>query len=474
MSETSKTQLLEEEVNRLRRRVAELESRDITEREQAEAELRESVELLRAVQKVNPDLQFVLDSDQTITSYHAQNEADLYESPRNFIGKTMQEVLPMEAGEQFGGAIETAVARHALVTIEYTLPMPDGERVFEARVRSLPDQRVVITVRDITERNQAEVVVSRQIERLRRLSELSMALAGDPIDVFQRVAAMIGQLLDVRVVCLSEVRGDELHFISVYVDGEVMTNAGHCLLSITPCATVEHSKDIRVYDRVAERFPEASFLKDHDAFAYCGFPSLDSEPHTFSETDKDLLRVLGQRIAMEFERREHLREHRHTEEALKKTHEDLAATTNALPDLMFDVDQEGRIHDYRAPNLDGLYAPPETFLGRRVSEVLPAAAAQTIMQAIVETAETGLHRGATYCLEMPDGFAWFELSVAAKRHKTPDARFIVLARDITERKQAEHEREQLIAELEVKNTELERFTYTVSHDLKSPLVLCHG
>lgn len=66
---------------------------------------------------------------------------------------------------------------------------------------------------------------------------------------------------------------------------------------------------------------------------------------------------------------------------------------------------------------------------------------------------------------------WVLLSVSLVRSdKEEPLYFVSQIQDITQRKAAVAKQEELLAELQAANAEMERFTYTVSHDLKSPLI----
>jgi diguanylate cyclase (GGDEF)-like protein/PAS domain S-box-containing protein len=118
----------------------------------------------------------------------------------------------------------------------------------------------------------------------------------------------------------------------------------------------------------------------------------------------------------------------------------LQGTLDALPDLLFEVDQEGRIANYHSHRSDLLAAPPEVFLGKRFADLLPPDATEACQRAIDEAARTGFSTGVTYRLQLPQGEHWFELS-ASHMHSDarPDQRFIMIARDVTGRKRAEED-----------------------------------
>jgi PAS domain S-box-containing protein/putative nucleotidyltransferase with HDIG domain len=123
---------------------------------------------------------------------------------------------------------------------------------------------------------------------------------------------------------------------------------------------------------------------------------------------------------------------------LKEAKEELESTLRAIPDLMFEVDPDGRIYGYHAPANELLYVPPEVLIGRKLTDVLPKEAGQVCRKALAIAAEKGWHRGATYALDLPRGKKWFELSIDVKsRVKDKVERLLIISRDITDRIVAE-------------------------------------
>ena len=132
--------------------------------------------------------------------------------------------------------------------------------------------------------------------------------------------------------------------------------------------------------------------------------------------------------------------HRTLEMKVRERTTNLLATLDAIPDLLFEVDLEGRYLSFHSPRKDLLMAPSQDLLGKRVSDVMPKAAADVVLLALQEANKAGRSGGTQIALPLPQGSCWFELSIARKAmFAGEEARFIVLSRDITERKLAEEQ-----------------------------------
>ncbi len=152
----------------------------VTEREllahlcDAKARPDQSCSTLDQIFQVLPDTYFRMDREGVILDYRARNNADLYISPEQFLGRRMQDVLPPEAGTRFSEKLALPQGSPELASFEYALPLADGLCYFEARVAALPDGsgEWMAIVRDISERNQLDAALRASESRLKEAQAL--------------------------------------------------------------------------------------------------------------------------------------------------------------------------------------------------------------------------------------------------------------------------------------------------------------
>lgn len=131
-----------------------------------EAQLLQTTNELQELFQAFPDIYFRLKSDGTILSCHTKEFSDLYLPPDKFLGKKLEEVVPFNIADKFQEAICQVLETDSPTAIEYSLWVSSGDKSFEARLQSTIENQIIVIVRDITERKQAEIELQNAKDKL--------------------------------------------------------------------------------------------------------------------------------------------------------------------------------------------------------------------------------------------------------------------------------------------------------------------
>ena len=119
--------------------------------------------------------------------------------------------------------------------------------------------------------------------------------------------------------------------------------------------------------------------------------------------------------------------------ALLKSEAKNRAMLNAIPDLLIVMNREGIYLDWKEGENTAPRVPPEEFLGRNISDILPAKTAEQALHHIRQTLDTGRTQFFVYELLQDDETHSFEARISP----CGENEVMILIRDITESKEQE-------------------------------------
>jgi rsbT co-antagonist protein RsbR len=204
---------------------------DITAQKAAESAARVSAATSDAILAAIPGLLFIMSDNGDYLDYHTDDEGLLLAPAGSFLGKNVREVVPAMAGpflELFRAARATGQVQ------EWAFPAegPDGVRYFEGQVAPIGPDRMLMLVREVTERKRLELERERLQDEVieaqaAALAELSTPLI--PLNAEVVVMPLVGTLDSRRAQQVLE----------TLLEGIAQTQAGTAIIDITGVPVVD-------------------------------------------------------------------------------------------------------------------------------------------------------------------------------------------------------------------------------------------
>lgn len=164
----------------------------------------------------------------------------------------------------------------------------------------------------------------------------------------------------------------------------------------------------------------------------------------------------------------HIREREQIEDVLHKNEEEqFKVMIRTSLDAFLETDMSGRILEVNDAYCELMGYGREELLTMSKADVTEVETAEETARHIGKLLETGSDRYEAR-KRRKDGVIQI-VEVSSNYGKVNGGRIYSFMRNITERKQAEEQRDRLLREIESANDELKNFAYVVSHDLKAPL-----